>query len=235
MKRLHTIICLLALTLGLSSCDYAQSNVQTLVTDNCGVTWEVIAPGQNVPKNPSPCHYKITLPDYPMQGDMVFKGTFDDRVKARIEVSYDYNIIDGSLFIEEAKYLGRKNTDSDDAANDGAFEGAENSVINKRIKEVAGNLLLKEDIVEFDQNEFEEKLLVEVNNMLERRGVRLNFITFVPDPDVQTKQAIDVATAMRIYESKGLEVVGKQIITAKAGAASIMLRTTIPSQDGNEE
>jgi hypothetical protein len=37
----------------------------------------------------------------------------------------------------------------------------------------------------------------------------------------QTEQAIDVATAMKIYQSKGLEEVGKQVIANKAGATRV--------------
>ena len=46
-------------------------------------------------------------------------------------------------------------------------------------------------------------------------------MSFVPTPSEQTEQAIDVATAMKIYESKGLEEIGKQVISNKAGATKI--------------
>ncbi len=56
------------------------------------------------------CHYKITIPDYPMQGESRFKATFKDRVLADIEVTYDYSIIDARAFVSEAKYLGKANS-----------------------------------------------------------------------------------------------------------------------------
>ena len=45
---------------------------------------------------------------------------------------------------------------------------------------------------------------------MEKYGVRLNFLTLTFIPDEQTRQAIDVATAMRIYESKGIKEVGEK-------------------------
>jgi hypothetical protein len=56
-------------------------------------------------------------------------------------------------------------------------------------------------------------------------GVHLNFITLTFDLDEQTRQAIDVSTAMKIYDSKGLTDVGKQVIAARAGATKITVET----------
>ncbi len=168
------------------------------------------------------CHYKITIPDYPMQGESRFKATFKDRVLADIEVTYDYSIIDARAFVSEAKYLGKANSNPDDETNfSKAFEMAENSVIDKRIKEVARDILVSEDIVDFSQSDFEDKLLKNVNQMLSVLGVQLSFLSFVPQPSEQTSQAIDVATAMKIYASKGLQEVSKSVITARAGATKV--------------
>jgi len=118
--------------------------------------------------------------------------------------------------------LAKTNSDPDDvSSNNSRFESAENSIIDKRIKEAARELLQDVDIVEFDQSEFEDTLLLVVNKSLENRGVRLNFLSFVPTPSEQTEQAIDVATAMKIYESKGLQEVGKLVIANKAGATRV--------------
>jgi hypothetical protein len=96
-------------------------------------------------------------------------------------------------------------------------------VIDKRIKEVARDILVNEDIVDFSQSDFEDKLLKNVNGMLQPLGVQLSFLSFVPQPSEQTSQAIDVATAMKIYESKGLQEVGKAVISARAGATKIAI------------
>jgi len=41
--------------------------------------------------------------------------------------------------------------------------------------------------------------------------------------DEQTRQAIDVSTAMKVYESKGLQDVGKQVMIERAGATKIVV------------
>ena len=94
-------------------------------------------------------------------------------------------------------------------------------VIDKRIRDVSKDILLEEDIVELDQAKLEEHLYVKSNKILEPLGIRLNFITLTFDLDEQTRQAIDVATAMKIYQSKALEDVGKSVISARAGATKV--------------
>ena len=165
-----------------------------------------------------------------MTGESHFKTTFANKVKANIDMDYEYEIIDPVLFIQEAPYLAKTNADPDDvSANNSRFESAENSIIDKRIKEDARELLQNVDIVEFDQSEFEDTLTLVVNTQLTKRGVRLNFLSFVPTPSEQTEQAIDVATAMKIYESKGLQEVGKTVIANKAGATRVEMSVKNPS------
>lgn len=234
MKKSIIAALLLSVSFAFQSCDYANSNVKTLITDDCGVTWKVIPAGQSIPKRIGPCQYKTTLPDYPMQGESKFKGTFKDKVLANVEVSYDYVIVDPIAFISEAKYLGKANSSSEDASNSAkAFETAENSVIDKRIKEVARELLPSEDIVDFSQSDFEDKLLAEVNKMLKPLGVELNFLSFVPTPSEQTSQAIDAATAWKIYQSKEMGEVGKAIMSSKAGASRVVVNQN--TKENNEE
>ena len=222
MKQIVTILLIALMAMTLTSCDRSQANVQTLISNDCGVTWELIKPGQVIPSRVGPCALKTTIPGSPMTGESHFKTTFDNKVKANIDMDYEYEITDPVLFIQEAPYLAKTNADPDDiSANNSRFESAENSIIDKRIKEDARELLQNVDIVEFDQSEFEDTLTAVVNSQLSKRGVRLNFLSFVPTPSEQTEQAIDVATAMKIYESKGLQEVGKLVIANKAGATKV--------------
>lgn len=222
MKKIITLLMVAFMVMSLTSCDRSQANVQTLISDDCGVTWELIKPGQVIPKRLGPCALKTTIPGAPMTGESHFKTTFANKVKANIDMDYEYEIIDPVKFITEAPYLAKTNTDPDDvSSNNSRFESAENSIIDKRIKEEARELLQDVDIVEFDQSEFEDTLTYMVNKQLQNRGVKINFLSFVPTPSEQTEQAIDVATAMKIYESKGLQEVGKSVISNKAGASKI--------------
>lgn len=226
MKRILFSIVMIGVCLSQTSCDRAQANVQTLISNDCGVTWELIKPGEQIPKQFGACALKTTIPGSPMTGESHFKSTFQNNVKAQIDLDYEYVIIDPVKFITEAKYLAKTNVDGDDVSgNSSRFESAENSIIDKRIKDVSRDLLNSIDIVDFDQSEFEDKLLDQVNKLLGDRGVTINYLSFVPEPSEQTAQAIDVATAMKIYESKKLEDVGKTVMSNKAGAAKIIINT----------
>lgn len=221
-----TIFGILALNaVFLNSCNYAKSNQQVVVSKDCGMTWEEIKAGDAVPKaGLNACFMKVVIPNYPMQGDSKFISNLKDRVRANVHIDYDYSIISPLAFIKQAKFLGKANTDADnEEAIGNNFEGAENMVIDKRIKDVAKGVFINADIVELDQSEMEAHLLNESNKVLEPLGVHLNFITLTFDLDEQTRQAIDVTTAMKIYESKGLQEIGKQVMMQRAGAAKIII------------
>jgi len=187
------------------------------------MTWKKINAGEAVPKGGlNMCYMKVVVPNFPMQGEATFISNLKDKVRANVHIDYDYSIIDALAFIKQAKFLGKANVDADNEEAIGkSFEMAENMVIDKRIKDVAKRIFVDEDIVELDQSEIENHLLAESNKVLEQLGVHLNFITLSFDLDEQTRQAIDVSTAMKIYESKGLTELGKQVMSQRAGATRI--------------
>lgn len=220
---------LAAVALILAGCDRAPANVQTLQTTDCGVTWTVIKPGQRIPTTTgNMCGYNTVLPDYAMQGDTEFKAQFAQNVLVTVRISYDYEIIDAVKFIGEAKFLGKQAGTASEASRSGensAIEMAENSVIDKRIREAATSMTVKQNIVEFNTALFEEQLEKQANIDLAPRGIRLNSMTFVMIPEEQTRTAIDAATAVNVYKSKGLEEFGQRIAIAKAGAPHIIVNT----------
>jgi hypothetical protein len=210
----------------LQACQYAKSNQQVVISTDCGSQWKKITPGDHVPTGTTnPCYMKVVMPNYPMQGESRFIANLAEKVRVTAHIDYDYSIVEALAFINQAKYLGSANqgADSNEALNASAFEGAENMVIDKRIRDVAKRLFGKEDIVELDLAELEANLLVEVNEVLKTLGVQLNFITLTFTPDEQTRQAIDVATAMKIYASKNLVDVGKDVMINRAGAPRIVI------------
>jgi hypothetical protein len=216
----------------LNSCNYAKSNQQVVVSSDCGMSWKKIESGDAVPKKmANPCYMKVVIPNYPMQGDSRFITNLKDRVRAYVHIDYDYSITDPLNFIKQAKFLGKANAsaDSDEALDPSAFEGAENMVIDKRIRDISKAIFINEDIVELDQAEIENRLLEASNRVLDTLGVSLNFITLTFDLDEQTRQAIDVSTAMKIYDSKNLSELGKSVIIQKSGAAKVVVENR---QDG---
>jgi hypothetical protein len=207
----------------------AVTNMQTLVSSDCGRTWRLIPVGSSIPRAYLACDLRVSIPNYPMQGDAQFKVNFKNRVLVTNSASYEYTITDPMKFITNARYVGRQNSAADGGDNSAtAYETAENLLIDRRIREVASALLREEDIVVFDSTVFEDRLLIEVNKVLESRGVVLNSVAFVPVPDVQTRQAIDAGAAIRVYEAIGLGELGRQMMIARAGASTVTVTTEKP-------
>jgi hypothetical protein len=223
MKAIKFALAALSIA-ALAACDRAPSNVKTLMTTDCGVTWQVINAGQRVPTSMTSCEYKTVLPDYPMQGEAEFQAQFLGNILVRVKIAYDYEIVDGLKFIKEAKFLGKASGSAAQSAagtNMNAYETAENVVIDVRLRDITTEDTQKYDIVDFNPSAFEDKLFEKANKILESRGVRLNSMTFVMIPDEQTRLAIDSATAMNVYKSKGLAEFGQKLAIARAGSTRI--------------
>lgn len=87
-------------------CNYAKSNQQVVVSNDCGMTWKKINAGDAVPKGVgNPCYMKVVMPNYPMQGDSRFISNFKDRVRAAVHIDYDYSITEPLAFIKQASTL----------------------------------------------------------------------------------------------------------------------------------
>jgi hypothetical protein len=234
IKKLWSIpVILLSLIPILNSCNYAKSNQKVLVSDDCGMSWKEISAGGAVPKGTvNPCYQKVVLPNYPMQGQASFVSNLKGKVKMHIIIDYDYEITNGLKFMRKAKKLGSSNADvdSDAALNDKAFEGAENRIIDVNLKEISKNIFINEDIVELDQQDIEHDIEEKCNKLFEEYGLQLNFITLTFLPDEQTNEAIDVATAMRIYEANNLKELGSKIVEARAGATKVIVENKLKEE-----
>lgn len=207
----------------LEGCTYAKMNQIVLYSEDCGVNWKQVPAGSHVPTGTTnPCFVKETMPGYEMQGEMEYFVLFKEQVKVKIRLTYSYLIEDPILFMKSAKKLGRTNADADDAQEDNErFEGAENRVIETKIKKITSDEFPKEDVVAHDMNALELTYAELVNNELKSRGVNIVTFEMVPEYQPLTQQAIDAANADRIYSSKGMQEFGRQITIARAGAPQI--------------
>jgi len=152
-------------------------------------------------------------------------------VLVTVRISYDYEIIDPVKFIGEAKFLGKQSNDgsaSESRKDNSGIEMAENSVIDKRIREATTSMTVQQNIVDFNTAKFEEELEKQTNKDLFERGVKINSMAFVMIPEDQTRMAIDAATAVNVYKSKGLEEFGQKIAIARAGATQIQISNPAP-------
>lgn len=234
MKSLLSILTVAFLMLGMQSCKYAKSNQKVVISKDCGKSWEEVKAGERIPAGTgNRCFQKVVMPNYPMQGQCAFVSNFDQKVRVKMVIDYDYSISDPLLFIREAKYLGRSNADADDngALDSDRFEGAENSVIDVRIRKLSKSMVESKDLVEADISNLEDSIFAAANELLKTRGITLNYITLTFDLDEQTRQAIDVATALRIYEASGISEIGKDIMKARAGATKITIESTAKKED----
>lgn len=218
-----------------SSCDYAKPNQQILVSSDCGVNWKLVDTGQLVPKGGmNYCFIKVAVPAASMQGESEFIANFAHRVRATVQLGFDYNITDPILYIRSAKYLGRANTDSDSSTNDAEiFEKLENKMIDSRVREATKQAMLNEDVSEYDQADLEDKILNAVNEITEKIGIHINYLSSSFLFEEQTAQAIDAVVAMKIYESKGMTDVGKALMSARASSTKITVegtKVTIPEE-----
>lgn len=226
MKLLLTI----AVAALLVGCDRAPSNVKTMQTTDCGVSWVLIKPGERVPSTVgNRCGYNTVLPDYPMQGDAEFLTQFQGNILVKVKIGYDYEIFDGLKFLKVAKFLGKQGGTAEVAAagtNMNAFETAENVVIDIALRELTTSKTLSADIVAFNPSAFEDQLFKVANEKLAERGVLLNSMTFVTIVEDQTRMAIDAATAMSVYRSKNMEELGTKLVVARAGATQVTVQST---------
>lgn len=231
-----TVLAMMAVAVLVAGCSRAPANVQTIVSDDCGNTWRLIPVGQTVPVGgTNMCFMKNTVPNYPMAGESTFRGVFAKRVRVSINSSYTYSIIDPLAFIREARFVTRQGTTGDNPKNAATvWDMAENVVIDRQLRDVANSneFLLSEDVVDFNQGEFEDRLQTELNKQLAKRGVRLDTFTFVVTPDDQTRNMIDIAAALRVCAA--IDTLNndacQRIIVARAGAARMIVNTAKEDQ-----
>lgn len=236
-KSAFALVAFLLAAATIEGCTYAKNNQIVLYSEDCGVTWKQVPAGSRVPSGTGQvCFVKETMPGYEMQGDMDFYVLFKDQVKVRLRLTYSYLIEDPLAFMKVAKKLGRANADADEAQDDNdRFEGAENRVIETKIKKVTSDEFPKEDVVSHDINALELTYVDLVNAELKSRGVRITTFEMVPDFQPLTQQAIDAANADRIYAAKNMQEFGRQITLAKAGANQIVVQQIPVSKNSGKD
>ena len=230
MKKL--LIASLIGLVALSACaDRATSNVQTVVSEDCGQNWKLIPVGEAVPLGTGNwCFQKATVPNYPMVGESNFRGNFANNVRVNVNSGYDYTITDALKYIRFARFVTRQGSSGDDAQNGASvWDAAEGIVIDRQIREVANStaFLLSQDITTFEPGEFETAIFTKINEVLADRGVQLDSFTFTVTPDDQTRNMLDIDSALRVCKSiEGMTPEGCQtIITARAGATRMTVNT----------
>ena len=235
MKTTVRVIAVVGLILGLTSalsgCSAAVSNVQTIISDDCGENWRLVPVGSTIPARIGPCALRTAVPNYPMVGEVTFIGNFEGDVRVMVNASYDYTITDPLAYIQGARFVGRQGSTGEEPSNAASvWDTAENVIIDRQLRELANSeeFLLSEDIVDYNQTAVEDRLQTQLNAYLATRGVQLGTFTFVVTPDDQTRNMIDTAAALRVCLSiDGMERDDcVDMLRARAGAPRIIVETT---------
>lgn len=222
------------IAIALVGCARAPSNVHALSTEDCGAKWTKLSTGDSVPKHTgNPCGYNLAIPNWPMAGDAAFKTQFKGQVLTNARWSYTYTITDPIRYIKNAAYLGKMGGGLEISADDvGKRYGmAENILIDKALREVTVTETQTMEIVNANPADIEDKVFAKMRPIMETKGIALTDMALVIEPDAQTRLAIDVATAVRVYENAGIGEVGKQVAIANAGAARISLSANQPKAE----
>lgn len=222
----HSVLIAIAATALLSACQRAPSNIHALSTEDCGANWTKLSTGSSVPKHTgNVCGYNIAIPNWPMAGDAAFKTQFAGQVLTNARWSYTYTIVDPIRYIKSAAYLGKMGGSLEIAADDDGkkYGMAENILIDKALREVTVAETQNMEIVKANPATIEDAVFNKMKPIMDSKGIALTDMALVLEPDAQTRLAIDVATAVQVYENAGIGEVGKAIAVANAGAARISL------------
>lgn len=211
---LFSIICMFLA--GCNGCEKAPANQIVIHSDDWGVTWRTIGVGEIVPRCMLAGCYNVYLPGSTMAGELVSTQRTFEGAKITLLISYQYEIIDGVLFSKDAKELWNQ-----EGINDSSMEAIENRLIDKIFHDVLGPDTKQQKILDFDQAEFETIVMKHVNELTEKRGIRILAMSVVPKFGEQLEESIDALQALELYKMVGLEEWGKEVILRKAGSANI--------------
>jgi hypothetical protein len=212
--------------LALSQCSFAPSNIQVVLTRDCGKTWEMVETGKQIPSGVGNyCYRVVMIPNYQLVGDSRYKVTFDNNVSAFVDMDYTYSIVEPLKFIPNGRGIGSAKLDTEAKKEyiDSQFESLESTLLDKKIKDVCRDYFKTQDVVDFDAN-FEKVIFDKANESFQKIGIRLESLDIIPTFGEQTTEAIDATTALRIYKSKNMEKEGLEIIKAKASASKIIVQ-----------
>lgn len=197
-------------------------NEWLLTTSNCWNTINVAKAGDMVPRLFTSCDRVIVLPATELAGEFKTQTKFKDKIAGIIQLTYQWRISDPSLFVKNAKSVISSPTDAADdyKIDPNRLEVIENNVVDKYLIDILRELTVNypPDIAEL---ELEKIFYNVIKQDLADRGVEFSNVSLNITLSEQLEEALDVLGALEFYKSKDQLELGKQIIVAKAGSASI--------------
>lgn len=221
MKKVFFSIAILFGLLTISCRSKVSPNEWMVSTATCWNTMTVSKAGDYVPRLYTTCDQALRLPATEMAAEIKCETKFDNRVAGSINMTYQWRITDPKLFIANAKSVTTASTDTDFRLDPNVMEGVENAVVDKIIIDILRQYTpsLPAGV---DELEIEKQLEKLVKTQIEERGIEFSNISLNVNFSAQTEEALDVISALEFYKAKGEETLGREVIKAKAGSASIV-------------
>ena len=227
MKRITLFASLVGLTTLFSCRSIVNPNEWVVSTATCWNTMSVTKAGDAIPRLTLACDRMVILPATFMAADFMVETKFENRVAGTVNLTYQWRISDPIKFIESAKSVTASPTGDDNKIDPSALEAIENSVVDKMIIDV---------IREYTPNKSAgiDELTIEkdVSNLCKGRfadrGVEFASMSVNVNFSPQIEEALDAMSALKFYEANGEKELGRDIIRAKAGSATIQTNNIQP-------
>lgn len=219
-KLLLSLVFILTLSIGCRS--VVNPNEWVVSTGTCWNTMSVTKSGQMIPRLMTACDRMVILPATELSAEIECDTKFANRVAGKINITYQWRIIDPLLFIKSAKSITSSPTDDDDKISVEALEGIENGVVDKLVLD-ATRELTPTLAAGVDELTFEKALNIAIQSQITDRGVEFSNMSANIDFDGQTEEALGVISALKFYEANNESELGRRVIEAKAGAPVIII------------
>lgn len=207
------------MTLGCRS--IVNPNEWVVSTDNCWNTMSVTKAGDYVPKLYTNCDRMVIMPATFMAADFAVETKFENRVAGTVHLAYQWRISDPVKFISSAKSITSSPTDEDHKVEADALEAVENSVVDKMIIDVIREYTPNKS-AGLDELTIEKEVFSLCKSRFAERGVEFASMSVNVNFSPQIEEALDVMSALKFYEANGEKELGKEVIRAKAGSATII-------------
>jgi len=239
MKNLSFL--LLAFTMMLfSSCFGCKGSVNpnehVIVTVDCWNTMYAKKAGDALPRLLTTCDRVVVLPASLLNGEVNINAKFGkNRVSGSVNLSYQYLISDPIKFLGVAKFITSSKTIEDNKVDPNVLEFAENTVIDKILKDIVRDYTPSMEASDVEESQVENDIVKIFSERCKERGIVIQSPSVDVNFSPQTQEALDVISAYKLYQSVGLEELGKEVIKGKASKTTINLPSPVNVQQASDK
>jgi hypothetical protein len=227
MKKTIYYAILLTVTTCYACRSIVNPNEWVVSTTSCWNTMSITKAGDVIPRLTLACDRMVILPATYMSADFMVETKFENRVAGTVNLTYQWRISHPIKFIENAKSVTSSPTNGDRQIDPDALEAIENSVVDKMIIDVIREYTPNKS-AGLDELTIEKEIFNLCMNRFADRGVEFASMSVNVNFSPQIEEALDALSALKFYEANGEKELGRDIIRAKAGAASIQTNNIQP-------